>query len=63
MPSSALIIILAVAVVALIYVIRYVISSAVDKGADAIRNSIVQKKNAEKTNESENLADRFGKDR
>ena len=44
-----------------ILVARYVISAVVNKGADAIRNAIVDKKNAQESRGSENLADRFRK--
>ena len=46
---------------AFILLIRWVISNAVNKGSDAIRNAMVEKRNKEKPNEQENLSDRFRK--
>ena len=56
------IILVAIAIVGLIYLIRYCVTKAVDKGADAVENAIKRKKNAASDNESENLADRFHSD-
>ena len=47
--------------VAFILIARFVISAVVNKGADAIRNAIVDKKNTKESQEPENLADRFRK--
>ena len=51
-----------VVAVVIILVIRYAISRAVHKGADAIRNAVVDKKNTKSSKEPENLADRYRQD-
>ena len=47
--------------VAVILLIRYVVSRAVDKGVDVIKNAVVEKKNKTKQSEQVDLADRYRK--
>jgi len=55
-----LIIIVAIVVVGLfIYLVRYIINNLVNKGADAIHNARVKKKNEEESSEPTNLADKY----
>ena len=61
MSETMIGILIFVGLFAFILIIRFVISAAVNKGADAIRNKVVEKKNAKDTREPENLADRFRK--
>ena len=57
---NVLIIVAAVALVLLIYVIRYIISRVVDKGADAIENKIRQVHSEKHPAENQSLAERLG---
>lgn len=43
--------------------IRWVISTAVHRGADAIGNAITEKKNKDNPSKQENLADRYKSDK
>lgn len=60
MDRNVLIIIFAVALVLMIYVIRYIISRVVHKGADAIENKIRQVHSEKHPAENQSLADRLG---
>ena len=57
---NVLIIVTAVALVLMIYVIRYIISRVVDKGADAIENKIRQVHSEKHPAENQSLAERLG---
>lgn len=60
--SEIIIVILAIAVLtAVVLFIRWIVSAAVNKGANAVRNAMVEKKNKEKPQAAENLADRYRK--
>ena len=61
MPYGLIIFIAAVAIVAVALIIRYILYAVINKSADAIHNAIVVKKNKEKSNDQENLADRYRK--
>ncbi len=52
-------ILLVVGLTVAFFIVRYVISLVVHKGADAISNAIVDKKNKTQPQEPENLADRY----
>lgn len=58
--QNALLIVFAVALVLLIYVIRYIISRVVHKGTDAIENKIRQVRSENHPAENQSLADRLG---
>ncbi len=60
MDNNALIIVFAVALVLMIYVIRYIISRVIDKGADAIENKIRQVHSEKHPAENQSLAERLG---
>ena len=44
-----------------ILLIRYLINRVINKGADAIRNARIDRKNASRSNEPTDLSDRFRK--
>ncbi len=58
MSSSALVILFAVGIVALVWVLNWAFNSLFNKGERAIKNKMAEKANA-KPQESQNLADRF----
>ena len=60
MNRDVLIIVFAVALVLMIYVIRYIIGWVVDKGADAVENKIRQVHSEKHPAENQSLADRLG---
>ena len=60
MDKNILLIIVVVALVLMIYVIRYIISRVVHKGADAIENKIRQVHSEKHPAENQSLADRLG---
>lgn len=57
---NVLIIVTAVALVLMIYVIRYIISRVLHKGADAIENRIRQVHSEKHPAENQSLAERLG---
>lgn len=61
MDAGVMIIVAAIAITTLIYVVRYIMHKAIDAGADAIENAYKRKKESEKAESSENLADRYKK--
>lgn len=59
MGSETLVILLVVVLIAVVFLIRWGMNAAVNKGADAVDNAI-RKKHAESSpSQPENLADRF----
>ena len=58
--KNVLLIVFAVALVLMIYVIRYIISRVVHKGADAIENKIRQVQSEKHPAENQSLAERLG---
>ena len=50
-----------IAIVVVIYAIRYIIKKVVYTGADAISNAYKRKKNQENSDNTENLSDRYKK--
>lgn len=60
MDQNILIIVAAVALVLMIYVIRYIINRAVHKGADVIENKIKQVRSEKNPAKNQSLAERLG---
>lgn len=60
MDNNMLIIVAAVGLVLMIYVIRYIISRVLHKGADAIENKIRQARSEKHPAENQSLAERLG---
>jgi len=54
-------ILLVAAFTGVVFLIRYVVRSAVNKGADVIQNAIAEKKNMKNEQEPTNLADKYRK--
>jgi len=46
---------------AMILIIRFVVTAVINKGADAVRNAVVNKKNQQAPNEPTSLADKYRK--
>ena len=61
MSPTAMIILLVVALTVALLCVRFVITKVINKGTDAIRNKIADRKNAQASHEPTNLADRYKK--
>lgn len=59
MPIGVILVIAIVCMALLMLVVGYIGNKIVDKGTDAIRNRAVRRKNDERPNEPESLADRY----
>lgn len=59
MPDWIMTILLFVVIGVIYLVVSYIGNKIVDKGGDAIENSLKRKKNADNEEKTENLADRF----
>ena len=46
---------------AMILIIRFVVTAVINKGADAVRNAVVDRKNAQQPNEATSLANKYRK--
>lgn len=59
MSSGMIFFIAVVCMAVLMLVVGYIGNKVVDKTTDAVRNKAVRRKNAQQSNQTENLADRF----